>query len=118
MTQQKTTAQEVYDMLSPIPREQWIVGDYTDEISKCCAVGHVSRLTSNNPSSYSLAVCCEVTGLSRMIRAKSYHFLRDKNNGHCISIAAVNNAPSKLYPQKTCKGRVLALLRDMIKAGF
>lgn len=117
-----TLAQEAYKLLNPIPADQWITGSFSDKVGKCCAMGHYSRLASNNPSDYSIYNCMGLNDpmgfYSDHLREKSKDFLRNKGLDDLGDIANVNNDPSFHYPQKTPKERTLALLRDMVEAGL
>ena len=49
---EKTLAQEALELLSSVPAEDFIRGSFTNEIDKCCAIGHYHRLKSNDPTNY------------------------------------------------------------------
>lgn len=116
MTQQtKTIAQEAYDLLKPIKSSDFIIGSFSDNVSKCCAVGHLFRLQSDNPKNYHLGLADFFNPLP--IRKVSEEYLLSiGNNGY--DIADINNEPLFEYQQETPKARVMALLKDIIKAGY
>jgi hypothetical protein len=115
-----SVAKKVLDLITPIPETDFITDEFTDSISKCCVLGHVQRLTSGNPSDYSIDNCADgiffirMNSLSTHIRFASCNFLALGNN---IDIADINNRATVAYPQPTPKQRVVALLNDMIEAG-
>lgn len=114
MEQTKTIAQEAYDLLKDIPSKDFIIGKFTDYNSKCCAIGHLVRL-KNNPSNYEN--CSDIDN-PLLIRKISSNYINSINS-FAYDIASVNNGYSYVkYKQKTPKGRVIALLKDMIKAGY
>ena len=51
------TAREAYDLLKKVPYYDFVKGISTDEVSKCCAGGHINRLLSGNPTDYSRENC-------------------------------------------------------------
>lgn len=107
----ETIAQEAKRLLDPIPEGQWVVRMYTDGKSRCCAFGHFNRL-QNNPSDFGL-INCAYSERERLLENISLRFL--KGSG---TIASVNNREFEIYKQPTPKKRVMALLDDMIKAGY
>jgi len=113
---EKTVAQKTLEILSVVPSEDWITDLHTDLESKCCAIGHYVRLTSNNPDNYNSDNCVDYNRAP--IRNSSSEFLNKIHNLNGIDIAHVNNKPVAKYTQDTPKERVIALLNDMIKAGY
>lgn len=96
-----TDAQE---KLSKIPRSEWMEDDFSNGVDKCCAIGHLVRLSSDDPSNYSRSNCVDWH--------RSDVLIRQATKGQ---IARVNNNCVHEYQQKTIKGRVMAFLRDAIK---
>ena len=43
--------------LKQVPSHEWIGEKYTDGKSKCCIIGHYTRLNSKNPSNYYIDNC-------------------------------------------------------------
>ena len=114
-----TTAQKVFELLSPIPEEDFIIHYMTNWIDKCCARGHILRITSRNPNNYSPTNLSDGDfNLDQDILEKSSAFLRAKKRSSPFTIAHINNKVTPLYPQETPKQRVIALLTDMIEAGY
>lgn len=112
-----TTANKVFELLSPIPEEDFITYSLTNGIDKCCARGHIIRLQSVNPNDYSIDNIINTNEhLDKEIWKKSIEFLNSKRPNE--PIAAINNNPSDCYPQEKPKQRVMALLTDMIAAGY
>lgn len=108
----ETIAQEAKRLLEPIPEEKWLSNKFTDEISCCCAIGHYNRMKSANPKDFSYGNCAW-KDTEDAIRNESLKFLKFDGD-----IAVINNGLRETYPQPTPKQRVLALLDDMIAAGY
>lgn len=109
----ETIAQKALRLLEPIPENEWTVGRFTNEINSCCALGHYSRLLSNNPKNYSSLNCDEYT-VQYELSGESWAFLRGRDEG----ITHVNDGLSTLYQESTPKARIIHLLKDMIAAGY
>lgn len=108
----ETVAQEALRLLSAVPKNKWITNNFTNKEDKCCAIGHYVRLTSNNPNDYSLSNCTDTPSSMSELRIISEQYLVD------YTIATVNNRQINRYQQKTPKDRVIACLKDMVKAGL
>lgn len=108
-----TNAQELFKGVSP---SKWISSKFTDGKNKCCALGHYARLISKDPSDYSDGNCSfQATG--EKLRTASEIGLEVSGKKSCTDIAYINNNMRVgCYTQKTIKGRVMASLRDSIKA--
>lgn len=103
----ETLAQEAKRLLLPIPDSEW--QDYGRECyrGKYCALGHLKRIEA-------IKVCDIYTS---DINKASMKFFKTSEPTH--GIAAVNDGLyHHTYKQSTPKDRVIALLDDMIKAGF
>jgi hypothetical protein len=120
MEETKTLAQEAFELLSPIPAENWIMGEFTDGVSKCCGIGHYMRLRSRNPDDYSRSNCDDFELVGNCdLRNISLKFLSEKYGTEYENLATVNNSGSvNGYKEDNPKDRVLHLLRDMIEAGY
>ena len=114
----ETIAEEVLRLLSPIPEDEFIVLRLTDGESKCCVIGHYERLMSRNPSDYSIVNCGMKNCVQNRLIQASSEFLFEKFGTYTNNIVTVNNAETKYYPQPIIKDRVIAVLKDMIKAGY
>lgn len=123
-------ASEVLALIKPIPSEQIIVGRFSDGVDKCCIIGHVTRLTSKNPSDYSDKNCSDRNrdGLCvSPVRSLTSQYMEEKHL-HSIffgevfskynSISEVNNGVVPEYKQPEPKDRCVAFLQDMIKEGY
>jgi hypothetical protein len=114
-TANETIAQEALRLLMSVPADDFIEGDFTDGVGKCCSLGHYQRL-KNNPADYSLLNCddhgnSDIRNLSRKFNSEIH--------GRGFDIADVNNDPEyNGYTQPEIKDRVIALLEDMVKAGY
>ena len=108
-------AVEARGLLIGIPKEEFITEYFSDEIGRCCSVGHLVRLKSSDPSSYdqSLSDSCN-NEVSKFVREDVWDFIRTKY-GELANLATVNNNPNiNGYTQDNPKDRVIALLDDMI----
>ncbi len=118
----ETTAQKALRLLSEVPKEQFIVDDFTDNIGKCCAIGHYQRLTSKNPNDYSRENCDDsyIEIEDSPIRTISEKFLLKYGMGYSyLSIANINNKPNiNGYTEPEIKDRVIHLLEDMVAEGL
>lgn len=102
----ETITQEAKRLLEPIPEENWMVGDFTDGVSKCCGSGHFMRLRSPGQK-YLYSSWTAINTMTPIVA--------EFNES---SIAAVNDGENPKYQQPTPKQRVMALLDDMIAAGL
>jgi hypothetical protein len=109
----KTIAQEALELLEPIPAKEWIEGNY-EEDGQSCALGWYAKKKypkglKNGESFYDASLPLRVA--SEQFILNKYKLYRD--------IADVNNdTNTNNYKQKTIKNRVIALLKDMVKAGY
>lgn len=111
-------AQEALDLILPIPAENFIVGQFTNKVDKCCVVGHLTRLTSGQPENYSSENCSDQS-FNAPIRVASQAFLTEKHGTSWSNIADVNNDPNiNGYTEPVIKDRVVHLLKDMVEAGY
>lgn len=81
----QTIAQQALELLSPIPEDQWMANMFSDGKSRCCAIGHFTRLTSEDPNDYSVNNCRD-TNYSENLRNVSRRFME---NTHDIYIDAL-----------------------------
>lgn len=106
------TFQQAYDLVKDIPEEEWITRQFTDGVSKCCIMGHLTRLTSADPSNYNIVNCSDLErerkGDSSMYDFRIAAF--DKG----IDLASINNGNDVRFPQALIKDRVLAALKYLI----
>lgn len=116
-------AKKAYKLLSRVPAEDFIIGQFTDQKGKCCAVGHLVRLTTGDPDDYSLQsrqweVFESTSSEIGRFRAKVMAYLNDVHKTYA-SLAAVNNGYNiNGYNEDGIKDRVMHLLSDMIKNGY
>ena len=69
MKKELTPSQKALKLLSSVPSKDFITGKFTDNVGKCCAIGHIERLTSNNSNNYTNLNCYDGSiGLGRKIR--------------------------------------------------
>ena len=115
MNTDKTIAQQCLELVENIPSNEWTTDFFSDEGNKCCLHGHISRLTSDDPSNYDYTNCSD--WLSDNISMKLRSSCEQFSNGK-FSSASVNNGLVNKYKQKTPRSRSIRLLKDMIKAGY
>lgn len=106
----ETVAEEALRILEPIPEDEWCTGMRINDYGQCCSLGHYSMKQYGHPAENQ----GEDGPLTRRLIIASNKFLG------CLihTIATVNNMPFLAYRQPTPKQRVMALLSDMIKAGY
>ena len=118
-------ATEAKALLLPIPKADFLTGRFTDYTGKCCAIGHLVRLKSDNPSDYDQNLTdgagwgsensCEVETFAR----ETVREFNIKKHDQYEDLAAVNNRTEvNGYTQDNPKDRVIALLNDMIADGL
>lgn len=81
--------QEALYLLEPIPEGQFTKSSFTNGVDKCCAIGHVTRLKSNNPHNYHQDNCIDF-GSGPSIRSASARAM-DLLSGRRGSIVDINN---------------------------
>jgi hypothetical protein len=123
--EKQTMAQIALQLLSPIPSENFISGKFTNEIDKCCIIGHWTRLTSKNPNDYSSTNCIDVLIPKKEKRKRN---LRKHLEPILGDISLINNytgfsskddVDSPLtFNQQTPKDRSIAALKYAIKKGY
>lgn len=104
------TAQEMKDILEPIPADQWCAWHFHLG-TQCCFLGHINKAIKDNPSG-------DFNGFgARQLTAKylkEKHGITDGSSG-----ASVNNEPTiNGYTEPVIKDRVMHLIDDMIKDGY
>lgn len=120
----ETVAQKALRLLSEIPHEQFIYNVFSNNKDKCCAIGHFTRLTSDNPDNFSMENCSDKGFVNyyrdNNLRKASKDYLKDKHE--CDSsqdLAEVNNTLNvNGYREVLIKDRVIHLLKDMVEAGY
>jgi hypothetical protein len=120
----KLTAKRALELLSAIPNEDFLTEKFTDGIGKCCAIGHLVRLNSENPKDYGMFNTCDTffgtvgnEAVNKFARTKVATFLKEKHGitESNIDFASVNNFDSvNGYTQDNPKDRVIAMLTDMV----
>ena len=112
----ETLAQKALRLLSSVPKEDYITRTYTDNIGKCCAVGHYARLTSKNTDDYSLNNCYDDSDSESIkLRILSSQFIKNKYDMLHSDLSTVNNGPTiNGYIEPEIKDRVIHLLTDMV----
>lgn len=102
----ETIAQEAKRLLEQVPEEQWGVGMFEWQ-GKCCMFGHWNTKSGRDAAYFGQECRCFMDKINSFLGYSS------GNMGF-----RVNDGELKNYPQSTPKQRVMALLDDMIKAGY
>jgi hypothetical protein len=102
----ETVAEEALRMLEPIPEDDWCICHFLNEQGKSCALGHWVKIKTGFLDS------CIGDRYNQSLRIASVGFLQN------MDISKVNNGHHESYKQPTPKQRTIALLNDMIKAGY
>ena len=117
---EKSIAQRTYELLEPLPANEWITEDFTDREHKCCAIGHISRLKSADPSNYKKGNCVLRTGadsLADNLWDTTKKYIKSQDSLY-VDIVDINDGKSNMYTEPDPKARVMHLLTDMINAGY
>lgn len=116
-TIQETDCQKALRMLKDIPESKWQTKFYSSESDKkCCAVGHLCRMT-NNPDDFSVTNCSPEDKQESMWALKLRQKIYD-HKGCELDIYVINDEKTERYQQASPKQRVVQLLTDMIKIGL
>lgn len=115
---------EAKQLLEQVPEDDFTASVFTNG-SKCCAVGHLTRLTSEDPEDYSTDNCNGRSdrAMKLSITTLAYNtvpVVMDKTLdtlGNWLNLAEINNHQSDFFPQESSKERVLAALDILIKEG-
>ncbi len=106
---------EAKELFEPIPNEQWLENDFSNEINACCVIGHYQRLTSSDPLNFDIKNCHDIDLAKSFLTVRFFKgYLRQAFFSIGIDIALVNNGRHNAYPQPTPKARVMAVLTDAI----
>ncbi len=109
----ETIAQEAKRILELIPEEKWIAHNYTNEGECRCGMGHWNEYRTGNPWN-----CDYEPQLNNVIRKFADSQTIRSRFSLDVTMSLVNDGDVKAYPQNTPKKRVMALLDDMIAAGY
>ena len=105
--------EDALQKLRPIPEDQWIRNKYTDGKNRCCAMGHYTRLSGNNPNDYHNDNCSQslapdfMDKLGDRLRNLTIHTTGD-------TLVNANNGTHCSYSQDSCKLRTIACLEDTL----
>lgn len=123
------TTQQVIDLIEAIPADKFCIGNYCNNNGCCCVMGHINTAIGEMPSASSIenggrgyipneeiTSPANIPNLGLRYRSKAYLM---SNNIPLTDITSINNYPtSGYYTQYEPKDRVLALLKDMLAAGY
>jgi hypothetical protein len=116
----ETIAQEAKRLLGGIPEDEWMTDEFGNGKNKCCAIGHLMRITSEDPNNYTPSHCSDVfrfgvAGCPLRVASEEFIAMKDLD---MFDISDINNTETESYPQPTPKQRVMAFIDDMIAAGL
>lgn len=118
---EQTICQKALAILEAIPSNKIITSYFVDSLdsTRGCASGHILGVVSDEmypltPSSSS----SEANSFDTELRRVTTGYLRLKNPNGWGSYVSINNHATKDYPQDNPKDRVIALLKDCVKAGL
>ena len=108
---------EAKELLLPIPQNDFLLHKFSDGHGKCCAIGHLVRLKSEDPLNYN-QWCGDEGEVENFVRKQVKKYISETHNERAC-LARVNNRNNiNGYTQDNPKDRVIALLNDMIKDGY
>ena len=105
-----TKAQEILDIISPIPAEEFCVGEFENIHGQSCFIGHINR-------HFEASADDDYNGFGARQLTKRY-FTEKHDLMNCSGVT-VNNSPDvNGYNEPEIKDRIIHLLNDMIAAGY
>lgn len=117
---EQTICQKALSILEAIPSDKFITGLFASTLdpTKGCASGHLmGRLDGGNYPSWGRSE--KSSEFDRELRKVTRDYLQGQTSLVTYdTYVSVNNAPSSRYPQDNPKDRVIALLKDCVKAGL
>lgn len=112
----ETITQEALRLVSKVPAKEFITNNLSDLKNKCCFVGHYARLKSDNPNNYETQMI-DNKNRNELVRITKI-FIKNKYNENASMIQVNDTSKVNNYNQKGIKARGIALLKDMVKAGY
>ena len=108
---QITTAQQIKDIIEPIPAEKFICSVYGDKEGNCCFLGHIHVALSPNKSYFG-----DDNGYGA--RQLTRKFLIEKHGINTDGSDVNNYETINGYTEPVIKDRIMHLIEDMITANF
>ena len=118
---EQTICQKALAILEAIPSDKFIISFFRDSLNptRGCTSGHILGVVSGNLSPLCPGLSSnEATSFDDKLRKVTTGYLRLKNPNGWGSYVLINNRATKDYPQNNPKDRVIALLKDCVKAGL
>lgn len=109
MKKRIANAQQIKDIIEPIPQDAFCTYDYQNIKGQRCVLGHINYHFAQNALS-------DADGFGA--RELSARFLSSLKVPEYSDISAVNNWVTGEYKECTPKARVMHLIEDMIKGGY
>ena len=94
--------------LESIPGEDFLTNAFTDEVSKCCSIGHIMR-TERDPDNYSYSNCT-ISGISETTVTNMIHW---SELGSTIMSVNDNTRNEYIDYGKSPKERVVNYLKSL-----
>lgn len=118
----KLNATQIKELLLPIPADDFITEKFSNETGKCCFLGHLQRLTSDDPSDYSFYNCNDKLAYNKGdetgARDLTKDFLTKIHGIYCDGSSVNNQTDVNGYNEPIIKDRLMHMVNDMIKAGY
>lgn len=105
----KEIIQQAITLLEPLREDEFMQKEFSNRKNRCCVIGHIQRLTSDNPNDYSRPNCNDDAG-SFSVNTFGFYFRRACSKAGSCDIAAVNNHA----PAGRIKETVLKELRRLV----
>lgn len=107
-------AQQILDIIEPIPAKKFIIGSFGNDSGCSCFGGHIHRALSPKGAHDYLGDFNAYGAFDLTER-----FIKEKHGINHINGAHVNNSQMvNGYNEPEIKDRVVHLLKDMIEAGY
>lgn len=112
---QITKAQQLKDIIEPIPAEAFCSGDYDNNRGQCCFIGHVNKALVGVADPYSQGEANTDGFGARQLTAK---FLREVHGCYDDGAEVNNNPTVNGYTEPIIKDRLMHMINDMIEKGY
>lgn len=119
-----TNAQQIIDIIEPIPAEKFITDAWGNHEGESCLMGHIHRKLNKTG---------KILGIISINNPKDYHgdnngygarsltrkFLKERHGLTDVTGIDVNDSPTiNGYTEPVIKDRVMHMLKDMVEAGY
>lgn len=108
-------AQQILDIISPIPAEDFCVNLYEDD-GKRCFLGHIHNALAEPDDTDWVRDCGDYNGYGA--RQLTQRFLKEVHGLDANGADVNNEIDVNGYNQPEIKDRVMAMLNDMVAKGY